>query len=69
MKKYRCKICKEVFEVAEGVEPVCPKCGVHKDMIIKTVIPGSVLINHILNGCHVGMKYYENLDDVDITEL
>ena len=27
MKKYRCKICKEVFEVAEGVEPVCPKCG------------------------------------------
>ena len=28
MKKYRCKICKEVFEVAEGVEPVCPKCGV-----------------------------------------
>lgn len=27
MKKYRCKICQEVFEVAEGVEPVCPKCG------------------------------------------
>ena len=27
MKKYRCLICGEVFEVAEGVEPVCPKCG------------------------------------------
>ena len=27
MKKYRCLMCGEVFEVAEGVEPVCPKCG------------------------------------------
>ena len=27
MKKYRCLICGEVFDVAEGVEPVCPKCG------------------------------------------
>ncbi len=27
MKKYRCKVCGEVFEVAEGVEPICPKCG------------------------------------------
>lgn len=24
--KYLCKVCGEVFEVAEGVEPVCPKC-------------------------------------------
>ena len=28
MKKYRCLICDEVFEVADGVEPICPKCGV-----------------------------------------
>lgn len=27
MKKYRCKMCGEIFEVPEGVEPVCPKCG------------------------------------------
>ena len=27
MKKYRCLICGEVFDVADGVEPVCPKCG------------------------------------------
>ena len=27
MKKYRCLICGEVFDVAEGVEPVCPRCG------------------------------------------
>ena len=66
-----CKKCHSTngYINANTGEAVCPKCGVHKDMIIKTVIPGSVLINHILNGCHVGMKYYENLDDVDITEL
>ena len=27
MKKYRCLICGEVFDVADGVEAVCPKCG------------------------------------------
>ena len=27
MKKYRCLICGEEFEVADGVTPVCPKCG------------------------------------------
>lgn len=27
MKKYRCKVCGEIFEVADGVEPICPKCG------------------------------------------
>ena len=66
-----CKKCHSTngYINANTGEAVCPKCGVHKDMIIKTVIPGSVLINHILNGCHVGMKYYENLDDIDITEL
>ena len=27
MKKYRCLICGEEFEVADGATPVCPKCG------------------------------------------
>ena len=27
MKKYKCIICGEVFEVADGEEPVCPICG------------------------------------------
>ncbi len=31
MKKYRCKVCNEVFEVAEGEEPICPLCGVGID--------------------------------------
>ncbi len=31
MAKYRCKICGEVFEVADGETPVCPLCGVDGD--------------------------------------
>ncbi len=26
MKKYKCKLCGQIFEVAEGTEPVCPIC-------------------------------------------
>jgi rubrerythrin len=29
--KYRCKICGEIFEVADGETPVCPVCGVDGD--------------------------------------
>ena len=25
--KYKCKLCKEVFEVEIGEAPVCPRCG------------------------------------------
>ena len=28
MKKYRCKVCEAIFEVADNEEPVCPVCGV-----------------------------------------
>ena len=31
MKKFKCIICGEVFEVAEGEEPVCPLCGAMGD--------------------------------------
>ncbi len=27
MKKYKCKLCGEVFEIPVGTEPVCPKCN------------------------------------------
>ena len=27
MPKYKCNLCKEIFEVPLGTEPVCPKCG------------------------------------------
>lgn len=33
MKKYRCTVCGEVFEVADGETPVCPLCGVDGDAL------------------------------------
>ncbi len=35
MKKYKCLLCGQVFEVADGVEPVCPLCGAKGDKIIE----------------------------------
>ena len=33
MKKYKCTVCGLVFDVADGVEPVCPKCKVKGDKL------------------------------------
>jgi len=33
MKKYKCKICGKVFEVEDGVEPVCPLCKAKGDKL------------------------------------
>ena len=33
MKKFKCKICRAVFEVEDGVEAVCPICGVKGDKL------------------------------------
>jgi rubrerythrin len=33
MAKYRCKVCGEIFEVADGETPVCPLCGVDGDSL------------------------------------
>lgn len=35
--KYRCKVCGQVFEVPDGVEPVCPVCGVKGDKLVPFV--------------------------------
>ncbi|MGN0173128.1 MAG: ferritin family protein, partial [Acutalibacteraceae bacterium] len=29
--KYKCKLCGEIFEVKDGQEPVCPRCGAKGD--------------------------------------
>ncbi len=31
--KYKCKLCREVFEVKEGETPVCPRCGATGDKL------------------------------------
>ena len=33
MKTYKCLVCGEIFKVEDGVEPVCPKCGVKGDKL------------------------------------
>jgi len=38
-------------------EWVCSRCGRHDEFIIKDVPPASVLLTHILTGCHVGIDY------------
>lgn len=37
MKKYKCIVCGEIFEVPEGVEPVCPRCKVKGDKLVELV--------------------------------
>ena len=31
MKKYKCLVCGEIFEVEDGEEPICPICGVGEE--------------------------------------
>ena len=33
MAKYECLICKEIFNVADGEEPVCPRCKAKGDKL------------------------------------
>lgn len=33
MKKYKCLLCGEIFEVADGEEPVCPRCKAKGDKL------------------------------------
>ena len=44
-------------------EWVCPRCGRHDEFIIKEVPPASVLLTHILTGCHIGLDYYDKTVD------
>ncbi len=32
--KYKCLVCGEIFEVPDGVEPVCPKCRAKGDKLV-----------------------------------
>lgn len=35
MKTYKCLVCGKVFDVEDGVEPVCPVCGVKGDKLVE----------------------------------
>lgn len=40
---------------------MCPRCGAHQDMIVREVPPSATLMNHIFNGLHVSVDYFENI--------
>ncbi len=35
MRKFECLVCGEIFEVADGVEPVCPRCKAKGDKLVE----------------------------------
>ena len=35
MKKYKCTVCGEIFDLEEGYEPICPKCKVRGDKVVE----------------------------------
>ena len=35
MKTYKCMVCGKVFEVEDGVEPVCPLCKAKGDKVVE----------------------------------
>ncbi len=37
MRKFKCNVCRAIFEVEDGVEPVCPICGVKGDKLTEIV--------------------------------
>ena len=39
MKKFKCKLCRAIFEVEAGKEPVCPICGAKGDKLEEIVEP------------------------------
>ena len=42
MKKVRCKMCDAIFEVEDGVEPVCPVCGVKGNRLEEITVEEAV---------------------------
>ena len=54
MKKYFCTVCKITFEVADGVEPVCPKCKAKGDKL--------QLIEEVKANPYAGTQTEKNLE-------
>lgn len=70
-----CNRCNSVmgYYHKEKHEWICPRCGGHDDFIIREVPPATLLLNHVFNGLHVAIDYYEHVDsnklkDVNINE-
>lgn len=47
---------------------MCPRCGAHRDIIVREVPPSAVLMTHIFNGLHIAVDYFEHIDQGDIQQ-
>ena len=45
---------------------MCPRCGAHRDIIVREVPPSAVLMTHIFNGLHIAIDYFDRVDQGDI---
>ena len=45
---------------------MCPRCGAHRDIIVREVPPSAVLMTHIFNGLHIAVDYFEHIDQGDV---
>ena len=54
MKKYKCKLCRAIFEVEEGYEPVCPICKAKGDKL--------ELIEEAPSNIYAGTQTEKNLE-------
>lgn len=69
--KIRVSFCKRCYSMmgylhAQKNKWECSRCGEHADIVVKEVPPASVLLNHILNGLHVAIDYFDSYDEGDV---
>ena len=59
-----CKRCHSImgYYNEERHEWICPRCGAHPDFIIRHMPHASGLMNHIMNGMHISVDYFDSLD-------
>lgn len=58
-----CKRCHSImgYYNEERREWICPRCGAHQDFIIREMPHASGLMNHIMNGMHISLDYFDAL--------
>lgn len=61
-----CRRCHSVmgYYNAERREWICPRCGAHQDFIIREMPHASGLMNHIMNGMHISLDYFDAVSTI-----
>jgi DNA-directed RNA polymerase beta subunit len=61
-----CRRCRTTFGYYSYLtqEWICPRCGAHSDFTILETPPASNLVFHTLNGAHIAVDYYDNVNEL-----